>query len=146
MHNSFVKALNRENLFIITAAVVFVKKTTFLFLLALAIHTMQWFQLLLHYFHCHLHHQLCYSSYDWNFKAGKFIYTRQFFRTTGFDKSFFNQTTLDLRWSFLNRDLPVCISLIFDKCPDRVMTSITTKPNILQKTLFYRFCPKFIKV
>ena len=38
------------------------------------------------------------------------------------------------------------ISLIFDKCPDRVMTSITTKPNILQKTLFHRFCPKFIKV
>ena len=26
------------------------------------------------------------------------------------------------------------ISSIFDKCPDRVMTSITAKPNILQKT------------
>jgi hypothetical protein len=25
------------------------------------------------------------------------------------------------------------ISLIFDKCPDGVITSITTKPNILQK-------------
>jgi hypothetical protein len=40
----------------------------------------------------------------------------------------------------------ILISLIFDKCPDRVITSITTKPNILQKTLFHRFCPKFIKV
>ena len=30
------------------------------------------------------------------------------------------------------------ISLIFDKCTDRVITSIMTKPNILQKTLFHR--------
>ena len=29
------------------------------------------------------------------------------------------------------------ISLIFDKCPDGVITSIRTKPNILQKTLFH---------
>ena len=39
-----------------------------------------------------------------------------------------------------------CISSIFDKCPDRVMTSIPTKQNILQKTLFHRICSKFIKV
>ena len=32
------------------------------------------------------------------------------------------------------------ISLIFDKCPDRVIPSITTKPQILQKTLFHRIC------
>ena len=33
------------------------------------------------------------------------------------------------------------ISLILDKCP-----SITTKPNILQKTLVHRICSKFIKI
>ena len=38
------------------------------------------------------------------------------------------------------------ISSIFDTCPDRVIPSITTKPNILQITLFQRTCSKFIKV
>ena len=38
------------------------------------------------------------------------------------------------------------ILLIFDKYPDGVIPSITTKPNILQKTLFNRICSKFIKV
>ena len=38
------------------------------------------------------------------------------------------------------------ISLIFEQCPDRVILSIKIKPNILQKTLFHRFSPKFIKV
>ena len=37
------------------------------------------------------------------------------------------------------------ISLIFDKYPDRVIPSITTKLNILQKTLFHSICSKFIK-
>ena len=41
---------------------------------------------------------------------------------------------------------PRGISSIFDKCPDGVITSITTKPYILQKTLFYWICSKFIKV
>ena len=31
------------------------------------------------------------------------------------------------------------ISSIFDKCPVRVIPSITTKPNILQKTLLKEF-------
>ena len=38
------------------------------------------------------------------------------------------------------------ILLIIQECPDRVMVSITVKPNILPKTLFHRFSPKFIKV
>ena len=38
------------------------------------------------------------------------------------------------------------ILLIIQGCPDRVIKSITIKPNILQKTLFHRFSPKFIKV
>ena len=37
------------------------------------------------------------------------------------------------------------ISSIFAKCPDRVITSITTKPYIPQKTLFHWMCSKFIK-
>ena len=41
---------------------------------------------------------------------------------------------------------PTYISSIFDKCPDRVITSITTKPKILQKTLFQRICSKLVKV
>ena len=36
------------------------------------------------------------------------------------------------------------ISLIFDKCPDRVITSIMTKPKILQKISFHRICSKFL--
>ena len=38
------------------------------------------------------------------------------------------------------------ILLIIQECPDRVIKSITMKPNILPKTLFHRFSPKFIKV
>ena len=38
------------------------------------------------------------------------------------------------------------ILLIIEGCPDRFILSITIKPNILQKTLFHRFSPKFIKV
>ena len=36
--------------------------------------------------------------------------------------------------------------IVFDKCPYGVIMRITTKPNILQKTLFHRICSKFIKV
>ena len=38
------------------------------------------------------------------------------------------------------------ILLIIEGCPDRVILSITIEPNILQKTLFHRFNPEFIKV
>ena len=38
------------------------------------------------------------------------------------------------------------ILLIIQGCPDRVIKSITMKPNILPKTLFHRSSPKFIKV
>ena len=34
---------------------------------------------------------------------------------------------------------------MLDKCSDIFITSITAKPYILQKTLFYCICSKFIK-
>jgi hypothetical protein len=37
------------------------------------------------------------------------------------------------------------ISSIFDKCPDRVITSITAKPYILQKTLFHWIYSKLLR-
>ena len=40
----------------------------------------------------------------------------------------------------------ISILLIIQECPDRVIKSITMKPNILPKTLFHRFSAKFIKV
>ena len=38
------------------------------------------------------------------------------------------------------------ILLIIEGCRDKVILSIKIKSNILQKTLFQRFSPKFIKV
>ena len=38
------------------------------------------------------------------------------------------------------------ILLIIQESPNRFIKSITMKPNILPKTLFHRFSPKFIKV
>ena len=40
-----------------------------------------------------------------------------------------------------------CLSFssIFDKCPDRLITSITAKQYILQKTLFHSICSKLFK-
>ena len=37
------------------------------------------------------------------------------------------------------------ISSIFNKCPDRLITSITAKPYILQNILFHWICSKFFK-
>ena len=38
------------------------------------------------------------------------------------------------------------ILLIIEGCRDKVILSIKIKSNILQKTLFQRFSPKFIKI
>ena len=37
------------------------------------------------------------------------------------------------------------ISSMFNKCPDRLIDSITAKPYILQNILFYWICSKFFK-
>ena len=42
-------------------------------------------------------------------------------------------------WVFKDIEFKNCppnISLIFDKCPDGVITSITTKPNFILQSLF----------
>ena len=52
----------------------------------------------------------------------------------------------DLNQIILFRKSLKYILLIIQECPDGVIKSITMKPNILPKTLFQRFSPKFLKV
>ena len=45
----------------------------------------------------------------------------------------------------INLRIQKIISSIFDKCPDRLILTITAKPYILWKSLFHLICSKFHK-